>query len=260
MTAPHIDYSTVTEVPGTMVSREAIDMVLTRYTFAAEFCRGKHVLEVACGPGPGLGFLAGHAARVVAGDYTESLLGRAQSHYGGRVPLVRLDAGALPFADGTFDVVVLFEAIYFLPDVPSFLASCRRVLRSGGTVIIATVNPELDAFNPSPNATRYWSADGLAALCAAHGFQADLFAAFEAFDPSMRGRAMAMLKRVAVKFHLIPQTMKGKELLKRLAFGTLEPFPAEVTSASGAYHPPVAMPDRGRAGGFKVIYAVARMT
>ena len=241
-----------------MVSREAIDMVLTRYAFAAELCRGKRVLEVACGPGPGLGFLARSADRLVAGDYTDRLLRRAKAHYGQRVPLVRLDATHLPFADGAFDVIVLFEAIYFLPDVSAFLTSCRRILAPGGIVLVATVNPDWDAFNPSPTATRYWSSQDLAALLKTHGFEPELFAAFSALDSSVRGRAMSLLKRFAVKFHLIPQTMKGKELLKRLAFGKLAPFPAEVTDGSGSYDRPVALGDQRGVDGFKVLYAVAR--
>jgi len=49
------DYSTVTEVPGVLVTGEAFRMAHSRYAFAAEHCEGRDVLEIACGAGPGLG-------------------------------------------------------------------------------------------------------------------------------------------------------------------------------------------------------------
>ena len=52
-----IDYGAVTEQVGDLISREALSMVYSRYRFAAQFCAGKRVLEVACGPGVGLGYL-----------------------------------------------------------------------------------------------------------------------------------------------------------------------------------------------------------
>jgi len=217
------------------------------------------VLEVACGPGPGLGLLASRAARLVAGDYTRHLLERAAEHYGARVPLIQLDAARLPFASGVFDVVLLFEAIYFLPDVPAFLAECRRVLAPNGQVIIVSANPEWDAFNPNESATRYWSARELQAVLEASGFRAELLAAFPAAEVTLRGRVMKAVKRFAVRFHLVPHTMKGKELLKRVAFGKLDPFPAEVVAATGHYHAPVPLMDRAAAD-FKILYAIAHKT
>lgn len=47
------DYSPVTEKAGDWVTPEALSMVYTRYRFAVDFCRGRRVLEVACGPASG---------------------------------------------------------------------------------------------------------------------------------------------------------------------------------------------------------------
>jgi len=59
-----IDYTTVTEMPGLKASREQLAMLYTRYAFAAKFCDGKDVLEVGCGAGQGLGYLATKARKV----------------------------------------------------------------------------------------------------------------------------------------------------------------------------------------------------
>jgi SAM-dependent methyltransferase len=67
-------------------------MVYTRYRFAAECCRGRRVLEVACGPGVGLVYLGRQAEAIVGGDLTESLLRQAHRSVQGATPLVRLQS------------------------------------------------------------------------------------------------------------------------------------------------------------------------
>jgi ubiquinone/menaquinone biosynthesis C-methylase UbiE len=252
------DFASVTETPGTLVSAEALDMVRTRYEIAAGYAAGKSVLEVACGPGPGLGLLATFARRTVAGDYTSSHLEQARAQYGQRVPLVRLDALRLPFADGSFDVVVLFEALYFLPGFDGFLKSCWQVLSKHGILLIASANPEWSDFNPAPLSTRYLSAAELDRTLSDCGFEVTLYGGFSAGANGLRARVISMAKRAAVKLHLIPRTMKGKELLKRIAFGRLRPFPAEVSAATGTVWAPVQLARGVAAPAFKVIYAVAR--
>src|SRR5206468_7217596 len=89
-TPPTRDYSTVTEVTGETVRRDAVEKMEARYAFAAARAAGKDVLEVACGSGQGLGLLASTARRVVGGDYTFALVRDAARHYAGRVDLVCL--------------------------------------------------------------------------------------------------------------------------------------------------------------------------
>ena len=94
-----IDYSTVTEIPGNRVTQEQLERMFHRYCFAGNFSEGKEILEVACGAGQGLGYLAKRAKRVFGGDYTEKLIKEAKRYYKERVPLLRLDAHFLPFRD-----------------------------------------------------------------------------------------------------------------------------------------------------------------
>lgn len=233
-------------------------MVWTRYAFAATYCADKSVLEVACGPGPGLGCLRATSHTFVGGDYTASHLIEARAHYGTRIPLVRLDALSLPFPPRTFDVVLLFEALYFLGDFEVFVRGCRDVLRDGGLLLIASVNPEWSDFNPAPFSTRYLNAAELAHGLRAHGFEVALYAGFPAAPGGMRERFMGLAKRTAIKLHLMPKTMKGKEMLKRVAFGRLSAFPAEVSAATGTFREPVPLRSPEEVSNFKVIYAVAR--
>jgi len=254
-----IDYTQVTETPGSRITREALQMMYTRYAYAASLCQGRSVLEVACASGQGLGHLARMASRVVGGDCTENLLKTAHRHYRNRVPLVRLDAHFLPFRDHTFDVVVLYEAIYYLARPEHFLRECRRVLRKAGVTVMCTANRERSDFNPSPFSHRYFSSLELAGLLQAHGFMPELYGAFAVTRGSVRNRVVSMMKRAAGSLHLIPRTMRGKEFLKRIFLGKLVTIPAELWE--GMVEPAALTPldASGVVSQYRVLYAIGRL-
>lgn len=254
-----IDYSGVTEIPGNQVTREALSMMCTRYAHAATMAHGLDVLEVACGAGQGLGWLATTARRVIGADYTGGLLQQARQHYGTRVPLVQSDAHWLPFRDHTFDLVILYEAIYYLSNPTRFLAECRRVLRNPGSILVCSANREWSDFNPSPFSQRYFSARELRGMLSDQGFAVDLFGAFPVERRSIRDRLVSLLKRTAVALHLIPKTMKGKTWLKRIFLGQLTLMPPEVTAAMASSTTLMPVPTDGPTDCYKVIYAVGRV-
>jgi SAM-dependent methyltransferase len=252
------DYQTVTETPGIRITREAESMAYTRYAFAARFCKGKSVLEAGCGVGQGLGYLARYESWVAGGDYSESLIKIAHDHYRGRVALARFDAHALPFASHSFDVVILYEAIYYLAKPGRFVGESNRVLRDGGVLVVCTVNPEWVDFNPSPMSTQYLCARELSRLLDEHGFDCSLYGAFPVDTSSLRARLVSGLKRAAVGFDLMPRTMRGKELLKRMFLGPLVPAPAEICHGMTEYVEPSPLAVGTCATDFKVIFAVGR--
>jgi SAM-dependent methyltransferase len=251
------DFTNVTELAGDEVSQEQIERLAHRYLWAGEYCDGRDVLEVACGSGPGLGHLAARARQLWAGDLTSRLVRDAQRHYGDRVALLELDAQHLPFADASMDVVILFEAIYYLPSAALFLAECRRVLRPGGRVLIASANPDLWDFNPSPHSVAYFGVVELVRLFAEAGFECQCFGHLPVDAVSFRQRMVRPLKKVAAVLGLIPKTMAGKKLLKRLVFGNLVCMPAEIGPDTAASSAPVALPPDLPDRRFKVIYVAA---
>lgn len=254
-----IDYSTVTEVPGNRVTRDQLERMFHRYQFAASFSEGKDVLEVACGAGQGLGFLAKMAKRVFGGDYTENLVKGAKGYYQERIPLLRLDALFLPFRDQCLDVVILYEAIYYLNDAETFFREAKRVLRKDGVLLIATVNKDWSEFNPSPFSTRYLSIPELSTLLQESGFSVEIYGAYSALPRGTREKIIAGIKKLAVSLHLIPKTMKGKEFLKKIFYGKLITLEGEIEEGLYKYLPPLSIPSHIPNNEFKIIYAVARM-
>jgi hypothetical protein len=118
------------------------------------------------------------------------------------------------------------RALYYLAQPQAFVAEARRVLRPDGRLVLCTVNREWADFNPSPFSTVYHSAAELRALLEGGGFDTTLFAAFPAQRATTRDRAVSAVKRFAVAFGLVPKTMRGKRLLKRVFLGRLVSFSA----------------------------------
>jgi SAM-dependent methyltransferase len=256
--AAQADFSTVTEQPGQRATREQLSMLVTRYNWAAGKVPGKHVLEVACGAGMGLGLLARAANSVEAGDLDPVNWRMAQDTYRGRenVHISRIDALALPYEPERFDCVVLFEALYYLPDAARFFREARRVLRPAGELLVSTVNREWPRFNPSPFSTNYFSAAELQSALESAGFAVRVWAGFPDDPAGVRRRMIGLVRRAAVKLDLVPRTMRGKESLKRLFYGKLQEIPRELTRDTA----PIArmVPAQGDLGRFRTIYAEAR--
>jgi len=221
-----VSYVAVTEQAGQPASRSQLEMLEARYAWAAEQARGKDVLEAACGAGMGLPGLAEAARSVQAGDVDRENLRAAEGACAGHsnIALRQFHAEALPFPEESFDLVLLFEAIYYIQDAGRFFEEARRVLRPRGTLLIVTANPEWTGFNPSPLKTRYWSAGDLLTTLHAKGFSARVQGAF----PATSG----VIRRAAVTLNLIPHTMRSKALLKRIFCGPLTAVPQVVGSSS----------------------------
>jgi ubiquinone/menaquinone biosynthesis C-methylase UbiE len=186
--------------------------MLTRYYWARSFCQNREVLELACGSGQGLGYIARAAKKMVGGDYSPPLLRVARNHYQGRIPLLRLDAQAIPFRDQSFDVVLLYEAIYYLPDREAFARECYRVLRPEGQLLLCTANKDLPDFNPSPHSFFYPNPPDFVHLLCPLGFQVECFADSPVDYSNHKQKILSAVKKTMVRFDLMPKTMAGKKI------------------------------------------------
>lgn len=251
------DFVSLTEISGEDVTQEQVERLARRYYWAAGYCVNKDVLEVACGAGQGVGFLAATAKSIVAGDYSEPLLAIARQHYGDRFDFRQFDAQQMPFDDSSFDVVLIFEAIYYIPDAARFVAECRRVLRPGGKLLIATANKDLFDFNPSPHSHRYYGVIELEVLLSAHGFASTFFGDTPVGAVSTRQRVLRPIKALAARLGLIPKSMKAKRLLKRLVFGGLVKMPAEITAETAVETTPAPLQSGNPDTEHKVILCAA---
>lgn len=116
---------------------------------------GRRVLEVGCGSAPCSRWLRTAGASPVALDLSGAMLARAAAlnrSSGLTVPLVEADAQALPFADGSFDVVCsAYGGLPFVADVEGTLREVARVLRPGGRFVASVNHPLRWPFPDSPD-------------------------------------------------------------------------------------------------------------
>lgn len=76
--------------------------------------------------------------RMVATDYDPEMVvtaGRRLAPFGERASAQRVDAAALPFADGRFDVVLSFAMLHHVVDWEQAVAEAVRVIRPGGHLV-----------------------------------------------------------------------------------------------------------------------------
>lgn len=112
-----------------------------RYAVAADFARGKRVLDLASGEGFGAAMLATQAAEVVGVDIDPDTVEHASRTYGSE--RVRFHLGSITDPDALadeqpFDVVVCFEAIEHVADHAAVLRLARSRMADGGLLLIST--------------------------------------------------------------------------------------------------------------------------
>lgn len=109
---------------------------------ALRIAGGDRVLDVACGPG-NFTRVFGEQLRddglAVGLDASAAMLAKAVADNASpRVGYVRGDARRLPFADGGFDAVCCYAALYLVPEPYTVLSELLRVLAPGGRLAVMT--------------------------------------------------------------------------------------------------------------------------
>lgn len=92
---------------------------------------GVRILDVACATGPVASMAAGCGSSVEGLDFSPNMVAAARRRHPA-LSFRQGDAEALPFADGSFDAVVIGFGVHHFPFPVRALGDARRVLRVGG--------------------------------------------------------------------------------------------------------------------------------
>jgi ubiquinone/menaquinone biosynthesis C-methylase UbiE len=105
---------------------------------------GRRILDAGCGSGPLFAALRDRGATVTGFDGSAGMLEEARRRLGADADLQVADlADPLPYPDDSFDDVVASLVLHYLQDWGPTLAELRRVLRTGGRLIISVNHPFL---------------------------------------------------------------------------------------------------------------------
>jgi len=270
------NYHLITEHPGLNATAEQIERLYHRYRFAADYAMNNRVLEVACGSGIGLGYLAEKARKVVGLDIDAQNVKAVCQLYGIQSPrtvtydegqpnnkgkkieVCLMDAHQLDFPDKTFELALLYEALYYLKDPDAFFSEAARILNDKGILIICTVNKDWSDFHPSPYTYRYFSVPELYSTLNKHFSKVDLFGAFPVDATGIKNWVFSRIKHVAVNLDLIPGSLAARAYLKRIFLGPLKPLPGKIYEDMVTYEPSMPIPYDKPNRDYKIIYAVAR--
>jgi 2-polyprenyl-3-methyl-5-hydroxy-6-metoxy-1,4-benzoquinol methylase len=168
---------------------EPSDFALRR-RFLLELVRGRvgagaRVLDIGCGEGRFALELARAGVQVLGIDIAEEPLRRARARHP-ELDLRRVEVeGPWQLEDASFDAVWAGEVIEHVADTAAWLSEVRRVLRSGGSLIVSTPAHERFTlarlalsrrayarhFDPLGDHLRFYSRNTLSALIGEFGFE-----------------------------------------------------------------------------------------
>jgi ubiquinone/menaquinone biosynthesis C-methylase UbiE len=208
------------------------------------------VLDVAAGTGHVARALAPAVRAVVALDATVAMLheGHAAAAAAGlrNVVFQRGDAAAMPFLDGSFDLVLTRFAVHHFEDPAAPLAEMARCVRPGGRVVVADIiaagdpavaarQNELERLR-DPSHTTMLSAGELVALLARAGLE------------DVRIEAREIVRPLAP---WLDQTDVHEDVRARIT---------AALSADAAGGPSTGFAPRERDGGWEFVHTVASVT
>jgi ubiquinone/menaquinone biosynthesis C-methylase UbiE len=121
---------------ATITDANALRMVVE----AAGPGRGDTLLDVACGGGIVVCAFAPHVKHATGIDMTPAMLDRARQHAAdqgiGNVTWDGGDVTSLPYADGTFDIVVTRFSMHHFLDPVGVMREMKRVCAPGGRLVV----------------------------------------------------------------------------------------------------------------------------
>jgi 2-polyprenyl-3-methyl-5-hydroxy-6-metoxy-1,4-benzoquinol methylase len=100
---------------------------------------GRRVLDIGAGRGSMVRWLQSKQLVVAGLELNPELIDAARVTHGA-LPMVRATGTSLPFAAGSFDLVVSFDVFEHIADSDAHLREVTRVLRPGGSYLLQTPN------------------------------------------------------------------------------------------------------------------------
>jgi ubiquinone/menaquinone biosynthesis C-methylase UbiE len=195
---------------GSITERRELDLVLA---MAGEL-DGRRVLDVGCGDGTYALAAAERGALVSGVDIAPEMIRAAEARVVERSLNIDFRVGsaaALPFDDGSFDVVIAVTLLCLGSDPGAAVAECARVTAPGGRVVVDELgrwnlwaaSRRLRGWLGSPiwRAARFWTARQLERLMSGAGLVVDRVEGAVYYPPApLAARLLAPVDRVPARY------------------------------------------------------------
>ena len=154
-----------------------------RALLLAEARQGERVLDLGCGAGRFVAALLDAGTDAVGVELADGALERARRNVPGAELHALAPDGAIPLEDASVDLVWCSEVLEHVPDTAGLLSEARRVLRTGGRLLVTTPSHDLprrallalarfDAhFDPLGQHVRFYSRRSLARVLDSFAFE-----------------------------------------------------------------------------------------
>ena len=110
--------------------------------------RQMNVLELACGTGLISGQIAGSVKSIEATDFSPEMIAEAKrDNQSAKLHFSVQDMFRLPYADKSFDVAIVSNALHIVPQPEKALAEIHRVLKDDGVLIAPTFTHAGNSFS-----------------------------------------------------------------------------------------------------------------
>ena len=119
-----------------------------KYELIRPSVKAKTVLELATGTGLIAKHIVNAAARIEATDASAEMIAEAKrDNRSAKLHFSVQDMFCLPYADGSYDAVIVSNALHIVPQPEKALAEIRRVLKDDGVLIAPTFTHAGNSFS-----------------------------------------------------------------------------------------------------------------
>ena len=123
------------------------------YALIRSVVKAKTVLELATGTGLIAKHIVNAAAHIEATDASPEMIAEARrDNQSAKLHFSVQDMSRLPYADKSFDVVIVSNALHIVPQPENALVEIRRVLKDDGVLIAPTFTHADNSFSGKVNA------------------------------------------------------------------------------------------------------------
>jgi ubiquinone/menaquinone biosynthesis C-methylase UbiE len=137
---PRVDYDKIAPTFDARFTLGLYDGVLAVLRSLVRTKRPQFVLEAGCGTGYWLSALRDIVPRIYGIDHSLEMLRKASDRNLSGI-ILQATAGALPFRDCTFDLILCVNAIHHFEEIDDFVMEARRLLGPGGALTIIGMDP-----------------------------------------------------------------------------------------------------------------------